>query len=179
MLLYLASVALVAAAIIGSFFGSGFFLLPSTARKVIADFEPNPPRVYGGAPEADREVVLVSPGLPHSVAVDVPSGSPGGQQPKADKAGDATVAKQGSAGVLAKTSNSEPPPSETAWASEPASTSATPPVPPMVLANPTSVAARDPVAPRRRLAKPAVGTMLKLKQHRNIRAQVPLTTYQR
>jgi len=92
MLLYLASVALVAAAIIGSFFGSGFFLLPSTASKVITDFDHNPSRVYGGTPEADREAVLVSreTGMPHSVAVDVlPSSSPLGQHPTADEAGGA------------------------------------------------------------------------------------------
>ena len=70
MLLYLASVALVAAAIIGSFFGPGFFLLPSTENKVITDFDHNPPRVHGGTLEADREAVLVSreTGMPHSVA---------------------------------------------------------------------------------------------------------------
>jgi hypothetical protein len=158
MLLYLASVAVVAAAIIGSFFGSGFFLLPSTANKMITDFDHNPPRVYGGTPEADREAVLVSreTGMPHSVAVDVlPSGSPLGQNPTADEAGGAAAAKQGSAGVLAGTSNGEPPPSETAWWSEPASSSATPPVSPMALANPPSFAAKDPVAPADAKARPA------------------------
>jgi hypothetical protein len=158
MLLYLASVAVVAAAIIGSFFGSGFFLLRSTANKVITDFDHNPPRVYGGTPEADREAVLVSrqTGMPHSVAVDVlPSGSPLGQNPTADEAGGAAAAKQGSAGVLAGTSNGEPPPSETARASEPASSSATPPVSPMALANPPSFAAKDPVAPADPKARPA------------------------
>jgi hypothetical protein len=155
MLLYLASVALVAAAIIGSFFGSGFFLLPSTASKVITDFDHNPPRVNGGTPDADREAVLVSreTGMPHSVAVDVlPSGSPLGQHPTADEAGGATAAKQGSAGVLAGTSNGEPP-SEPAWASEPASSSATPPVSPAV-AYPPSFAAKDPVAPTDAKARP-------------------------
>ena len=42
MLLYLASVALVAAVITGSFFGTGFSLLQSTASKVITDFNRNP-----------------------------------------------------------------------------------------------------------------------------------------
>ena len=157
MLLYLASVALVAAAIIGSFFGSGFFLLPSTENKVITDFDHNPPRVYGGTLEAAREAVLVSreTGMPHSVAADVlPSGSPLGQHPTADEAGSATAAKQGNAGVLAGTSNGEPP-SETVWASEPASSSATPPISPMALANPPSFAAKDHVAPADAKARPA------------------------
>jgi hypothetical protein len=101
MLLYLASVALVAAAIIGSFFGSGFFLLPSTENKVITDFDHNPPRVYGGTLEADREAVLVSreTGMPHSVAADVlPSGSPLGQHPTADEAGSAQQQSKGMQG---------------------------------------------------------------------------------
>jgi hypothetical protein len=73
MLLYLASVALIAAAIIASFFGSSFLLLPSTASKVITDFDHNSPRIYGGTPEADREAVLVSreAGMPYSFAADV------------------------------------------------------------------------------------------------------------
>lgn len=157
MLLYLASIALVAAAIIGSFFGSGFFLLPSTATKVITDFDHNPPRVYGGTPGADGEAVLVSreAGMPYSLAVDVlPSGSPPGQFLTADEAGSAAAATQGSAGVLARTSNGEPP-SERAWASEPASSSASPPGSPMALANLPAFAAKDPVALADAKARPA------------------------
>jgi hypothetical protein len=89
MLLYLASVAVVAAAIIGSFFGASFFLLRSIAGEAITDFDYDPRRVYGGTPEADREAVLVSreTGMSHSVVVDVlPSGSPLGQHPAADEA---------------------------------------------------------------------------------------------
>jgi len=156
-LLYLAWIAVVAAAITGSFFGSGFFLLPLTASKVITDFDHNPPRVYGGTPEADCEAVRVSreTGTAHSVAVDVlPRGSPLGQHPTADEAGGPAAAKQRSAGVLARTSNGEPP-SETAWASEPASSSATPPVSPMAWANSPSFAAKDPVAPADAKARPA------------------------
>jgi hypothetical protein len=87
MLLYLASVAVVAAAIIGSFFGSGFFLLRSTAGEVITDFDHDRPHL---------EAALVSreTGMPHSIAVDVlPSGSPLGQHPTADEAGGAAAAK--------------------------------------------------------------------------------------
>jgi hypothetical protein len=156
MLLYHASVALVAGALIGSFFGSGFFLLPLTASKVITDFDHNPPRVYGGTPDADREAAMVSreTGMPHSVAVDVlASGLSLGQHPTADEARGDAAAKQGSAGILARTSDGEPP-SETAWASEPASSSATPPVSPMALANPPSFAAKDPVAPAAAKARP-------------------------
>jgi hypothetical protein len=157
MLLYLASVALIGTAIIGSLFGSGFFLLPSTASKVITDFDHNPPRVYGGTPEGDREAALVSreTGMPHSVAVDVlASGSPLGQHPTADEAGSAAAAKQGSAGVLARAFNGEPP-SATTWASEPASSLASAPISPAALANPPSFTAKDPVAPADPKARPA------------------------
>jgi len=160
MLLYLASVAVVAAAIIGSFFGSGFYLLPSTASEMITGFDHHPRRVYRGTPESDREAVLASreTGMQYSVAVDVlPSGSPLGQHPTADEAGGAAATKQGSAGALARTSNGEPP-SESAWASEPASGSATPPVSAMAaLANPPSFAAKEPVAPADAKARPARG----------------------
>jgi hypothetical protein len=157
MLLYLASVAVVAAAIIGSFFGSGFFLLRSTASEVITDFDHDHPRLYGGTPEADREAVLVSREtmMQPSAAVDVlPSGLPLGQHPTADEAGGAAAAKQASARVLARTSNGEPP-SESAWASEPASSSATPPVSAMALANPPSFAEKDPIVPANTKARPA------------------------
>ena len=85
-----------------------------------------------------------------------PSGSPLGQHPTADEPGSAAAAKQGSAGVLARTFNGEPP-SETTWASEPVSSSATPPVSLLALANPPSFAAKDPVAPADAKARPARG----------------------
>ena len=187
MLLYLASVAVVAAAIIGSFFGSGFFLLPSTASKVITDFDHDRPRLFGGTPEADREAVLVSREtmMQPSAAVDVlPSGLPLGQHPTADEAGSAAAAKEASAGVLARTSNGEPP-SESASASEPASCSATPPVSAMALANPPSFAAKEPVAPAGAKARPArdgrSAHTRTASQHSRPRSihNVPFTTHQR
>ena len=126
---------------------------------MITYFDHNPPRVYRSTPEADREAVLVSreTGMQYSVAADVvPSGSPLGQHPTADEADGATAAKQGSAGVLARTSNGEPP-LESAWATEPALSSATLPVSAMALANPPSFAAKDPVAPADAKARPARG----------------------
>ena len=74
-LLYLVSVGFVGAAIIGICFGIGFFLLASPA----SDFDRNPPRVYGDAPDWGREAVLVSreTGMPHSAALAaVPGSSP-------------------------------------------------------------------------------------------------------
>ena len=156
MLLYLASVALVAAAIIGSFFGSGFFLIPSTASKVITDFDHNPQRVYGGTPETGGEAAAVSreTEMPHSVAVDVLlSGSPLGQHPTADEAGGDAAAKHEGAGVLARTSNGEPP-SVAASVSEPASSSPTPSFSAMALAKSPSLATKDPEAPADAKARP-------------------------
>ena len=65
--LYLVSVGFVGAAIIGICFGTGFFLLASSA----SDFDRNPPRVYGDAPDSSGEAVLVSSetGVPHSAAL--------------------------------------------------------------------------------------------------------------
>jgi hypothetical protein len=72
--LYLVSVGFVGAAIIGICFGIGFFLLASPT----GDFNRNPPRVYGDAPDSGREAVLVSreTGMPHSAALALPGSSP-------------------------------------------------------------------------------------------------------
>jgi hypothetical protein len=154
MLLYLVSVALVAAVITGSFFGIGFSLLQPTASIVITDFNQTP-RVDANTPEADREAVLASreTGLPHTVAVDLPSGGSLGQHPTADRAASPQQSKE-MRGFPPGPSNGELP-AETARASEPASSSATPPVFPAVLANPPSFAAQDPGAPVDPKARPA------------------------
>ena len=133
-----------------------FFLLPSTASKEIIDFDHKPPRVYGGTPEAGREVVLVSQrtGMTHSVAVDVlPSGSSLGQHPAAAEAAPPQQSK-GVQGFPQAPSNGEPP-AETASASEPASSSTTLPGSPTALANSPSFAVKDPVAPADAKARPA------------------------
>ena len=78
-LLYLVSVGFVGAAIIGICFGTGFFLLASPA----GDFDRNPPRVYGAAPDSGREAVLVSQetGMPHSAALAALPGSSAAEPP--------------------------------------------------------------------------------------------------
>ena len=77
--LYLVSVGFVGAAIIGICFGTGFFLLASPA----SDFDRNPPRVYGDAPDSSREAVLVSSetGVPHSAALAALPGSSPAEPP--------------------------------------------------------------------------------------------------
>ena len=78
-LLYLVSVGFVGAAIIGICFGTGFFLLASPA----GDFDRNPPRVYGAAPDSGGEAVLVSQetGMPHSAALAALPGSSAAEPP--------------------------------------------------------------------------------------------------
>ena len=78
-LLYLVSVGFVGAAIIGICFGIGFFLLASPA----SDFDRNPPRVYGDAPDSGREAVLVAreTGMPHSAALAALPGSSPAEPP--------------------------------------------------------------------------------------------------
>jgi len=154
MLLYLASVALVAAVITGSFFGTGFSLLQSTASKVITDFNRNP-RVDANTLQADREAVLASreTGMPHTVAVDIPSGGPVGQHPRADEEAPPQQSRELN-GIPPAPSNGEPP-AETARVSEPASSSATPPVSPMPLANAPSSAAKDVIPPGGAKTRPA------------------------
>jgi len=144
MLLYLVSVALVAAAITGSFFGAGFSLLPSTASKVITNFDRNPGVDDGNTPEAGREAVLVSreTGM---AAVDILSGAPLGQRLTADEAAPPQQSKEVQ-GFPPAPSDGRPP-AETASGPERASSSATPPDTPMRLANRPSFAAKDVVPP--------------------------------
>jgi hypothetical protein len=152
MLLYLVSVALVAAAITGSLFAAGFSLLPSTASKVITNFDRNPRVGDGNTPEADREAVLVSreTGM---VAVDILSGVSLGQRPTADEVAAPQQSKEVQ-GFPPAPSNGEPP-AETASGSEPASSSATPPDSPMPLANRPSFAAKDVIPPAGAKTRPA------------------------
>jgi len=78
-LFYLVSVGFVGAAIIWICFGTGFFLLASPA----GDFDRNPPREYGAAPDWGREAMLVSQetGMPHSVVLAVLPGSSPAEPP--------------------------------------------------------------------------------------------------
>ena len=78
-LLYLVSVGFVGAAIIGICFGIGFFLLASPA----GDFNRNPPRVYGDAPDSGREAMPVSreTGTPNAAALAALPGSSPAEPP--------------------------------------------------------------------------------------------------
>jgi hypothetical protein len=149
MLLYLVSVALVAAAITGSFFGAGFSLLPSTASKVITNFDRNPRVDDGNTPAAGREAVLVSreTGM---VAVDILSGAPLGQHLTADEAVPPQQSKEG----FPPAPSSGVPPAETASGPEPASSSATTPDSPMPSANQPSFAAKDVIPPAGAKSRP-------------------------
>jgi len=78
-LLFPVSVGLIAAAIIGVFFGTGFWLLASPARETIGDFGRDPSRLNGDAFKAGDAAVLELAGemqTPDSAAVNLTPGSP-------------------------------------------------------------------------------------------------------
>jgi hypothetical protein len=84
-LLYLASVGLIAAGIIGVFFGTGFWLLASPASETITDSGRDPSRPNGDALKAS-EAALGATETPDSAAVNLIPGLPLGQRPTAAEA---------------------------------------------------------------------------------------------
>jgi hypothetical protein len=142
-LLYLASVGLIAAAIIGVFFGAGFWLLTSPASERITDSGRDPLRPNGDALKAGEAVLRLAGATetPRSAAVKLIPGSSPGQGPAA---ADAAPPQQNNVmGELSAASpNGEP---SVQAASVPQSVSSAPvsladPVP---LASPPAVAAAD------------------------------------
>ncbi len=154
-LLYLVSVGLVAAAIIGVFFGTGLLLLASPTSETITDLDRNPPRVYGNAPEAGREPLLVSraTGMPYSAAADVLPGSPGSQRPAADEAVPPQQSEVVPGFPPAPPAGEQP--AQTASVPEPASSAAASPALPTPLANPPTFAAKGAVLPAGTKGRPA------------------------
>jgi hypothetical protein len=143
-LLYLASVGLIAAAIIAVFFGAGFWLLASPASETITDSGRDPSAVNGDALKAGDAAVLRPAGeteTPHSAAVNLIPGSPLGQGPEA---AEAALPQQNN--VMQELSPASPngePPLETASAPQPVSSATVPPAYPMPLARPAAVASAD------------------------------------
>jgi hypothetical protein len=142
-LLYLASVGLIAAAIIGVLFGTGFCLLASPASETTTDSGRDPSRLNGNALKAGGEVVLGLAGrmeTPHSLAVNLIPGLPTGQRPPS-----AAAAPPQQNNVMRElppaSSSDEPPVETTAWVPQPVSGAAVAPAEPVPLANPPAVAA--------------------------------------
>jgi hypothetical protein len=146
MLVHLVSVGLVAATIIGVFFGTGFFLLGSPASERITDRYP--PHVYGNGAERGRQAVLVS----HLAAVNVLPGSPLNQRPAVDEAvplAQSTAVQE----FPPARPNGDPP--VAASVPEPASDSVPPPASPTPSANPPPFVAEVSVLPAGAKARPA------------------------
>jgi hypothetical protein len=142
-LLFPVSVGVIAAAIVGVFFGSGFWLLASPASETISDFSRDPSRPNSNALKAGGEVVLGLAGrmeTPHSPAVNLIPGLPTGQRPPS-----AATAPPHPNNVMREpppaSSSDEPPVETTAWVPQPVSGAAVAPAEPVPLANPPAVAA--------------------------------------
>ena len=127
-LLYLASVGLIAAAIIGVFFGAGFWPLASSASETISD--------------SDRDLLRPN-GMetPHSAAVNLIPGSPLGQRLAAAEA--APPKQNNVTQELSPASPNGEPLVETPSVPQPVSSAAVLPVDPVPLARPPAVAAAD------------------------------------
>ena len=139
-LLYLVSVGLIAAAIVGIFFGTGFWLLASPASETItvSGRAPSPPN--GDASKAGA-AVFGETETPHSAAVNLIPGSPPGQRPAG-----VGVAPLQQNNIMQEPSPAPPndePPVETASVPQRVSGAAVSPAYPMPLASPPAVIAKD------------------------------------
>ena len=146
MLVHIVSVGLVAATIIGIFFGTGFFLLVSPGSERITDRYP--PHVYGNGAERGRQAVLVS----HLAAVNVLPGSLLHQRQAADEAvplAQSTAVQE----FPPARPNGDPP--AAASAAEPASVSAPPAASSTPSANPPPFVAEVAALPAGMKARPA------------------------
>jgi len=143
-LLFPVSVGVIAAAIVGVFFGIGFWLLASPASQTISDSGRDPSRPNGNPLKASGAAVLEFAGeketLP-SAAANLTPGSPLGQRPAA---ADAALPHQnnGMQELSAAPTNGEPP-VETASVPQPVSSAAVSPAYLMPLPSSPAVAAPD------------------------------------
>ena len=141
-LLYLASVGLIAAAIIAVFFGTGFWLLASAA--TITDSGRDTSRVDGNALKASGPALLGLAGeteTPHSAAVHLVPGLPLGQRPAAAEA--APPQQNNIMQELRPAPPNGEPPVEKTSVPQPVSSAAVSPAYLMPLAGPPTVAAED------------------------------------
>jgi hypothetical protein len=137
-LLYLASVGLIAAAIIGVFFGTGFWLLASPASETITDSGGDPSRSNGDALKAG-DAALGETEAPHLAAVNLIPGLPLRQRPAAAEA--APPQQNNVMQELAPASPNGEPRVETASVPQRVSGAAVSPAYPMPLAGPPAVVA--------------------------------------
>jgi hypothetical protein len=145
-LLYLVSVGLVAAAIIG-IFGVGLVRLASPASEALTDLDRNRARVYGSTLETGREANLASQeaAMPYLAAVAVLPGLPPSQRSPADEA--VPPARSETVQEFTQAGRNSEPPAKPALVPEQGSSSAAPPDAPALLANPPSLAAESAVLP--------------------------------
>jgi len=142
-LLYLASVGLIAAAIIGISFGTGFWLLASPTSETISASNRDPSRPNGDALKANEAVLRLAGATetPRSAGINLIPGSPLGQ---GSAAAEATPPQRSNiAQELSPAPPSSEPPVEMASVPQRVSGAATPPAYPMPLARPAAVAAED------------------------------------
>ena len=130
----------VIAAIVGVFFGIGFWLLASPASETITDSGRDPSRPVGNALKAGG-AVLGETETPHSAAVNVIPGLPLGQRLAAAEA--ASPQRNNIAQELSPAPPSSEPRVEAALVPQPVSSAAVSPADPMPLATPAAVAAAD------------------------------------
>lgn len=142
-LLYLTSFGLTAAATIGIFFGTGFWLLASPVSETITDSGRGPLRPNGNALQASEAVLNVTGETekPHSAAVNLIPGSPLGQGPIAAEA--APPQQNKIEQELSPAPPSSEPPVETTSVPQPVSGAAVSPAYPMPLASLPAAAAAD------------------------------------
>jgi hypothetical protein len=138
-LLYLASVGLIAAAIIGICFGTGFWLLASPGSEPITASGRDPSRPNGDALKASDALLRLAGATetPRSAAVNLIAGSPLGQ---GSAAADAAPPQENN--VMQELSAAPPngePPVETASVPQSVSSAAVPPAYLMPLASPPAV----------------------------------------
>jgi hypothetical protein len=143
-LLYLASVGLIAAVITGVFFGTGFWLLASPAGETITASGRDPSRPNGAALKTSGAAVLEVAGeteTAHSAAINLIPGSPLAQRSAAAEA--APPQQNNITQELSAASPNGEPPVETASVPQPVSSTAVPPAYLMPLASPPAVTAAE------------------------------------
>ena len=142
-LLFPVSAGLVAAAIIGVFFGTGFWLLASPASETISDSGRDPSRLNVNALKAGEAVLRLAGATetPHSESVNVVPGAPPGRRRAAAEA--APPQQNNSMQQLLPAPANGEPPVEMASVPPPASSAAVSPAYPVSLASPLAVAAAD------------------------------------
>jgi hypothetical protein len=163
-LLYLASVGLIAAVITGVFFGTGFWLLASPAGETITASGRDPSRPNGAALKTSGAAVLEvaeETETAHSAAINLIPGSPLAQRSAAAEA--APPQQNNITQELSAASPNGEPPVETASVPQSVSSTAVPPAYLMPLASPPAVTAAE--------SAPSAGTRVPSARDRDAHAR--------